>query len=120
MWGWLKRKKKPVKNSIVLPPEGTPLFLGMIMGISQCSDSQMTECLRQKCVTLIETSPSEAECFDLLNSISKEPCVKVADKVCLGEISSFIQTYCDVTKYYARPEDAGDSRNTDRRENISF
>lgn len=120
MWRWLKRKKKPAKSSIVLPPKGTPLFLGMVIGISQCSDSQMAGHLRQKCVTLLETSPSEAECYDFLNSISKEPCVKVADKVCLGEISSFIQTYCDVTKYYARSKNASNSGNANRRENISL
>lgn len=84
-------------------PKNDGLFLTLVQKISTSSESQMSARLKKKCVDLLQGSPSEAECYDLLDSISKEPCIKVGDKVCLGEISSFIQAVCNVSKYYPRP-----------------
>ncbi len=100
-WVWWKKKKN----------KGW-FFRDIVVQISTSPDSQMSERLRQKCVELLNGLPSEAACYDLLDSISKEPCLKVADKVCLGEISSFIQALCDVTKHYPRPKDACDTVRT--------
>lgn len=73
------------------------IFHEIILKISDAPDSQVSDRIRQKCSSFIKEPRSESECYDLLDSISKEPC---------GEISSFIQTLCNVTKYYPKPGDA--------------
>ena len=105
------RKKKKTQND--------PLFKSLIRGISVSPESQMSARLRKKCVDLLQGSPSEAKCYDLLDSISKEPCIKVTDKLCLGEISSFIQALCSVSKHYPRPDDASNIGSTNGDKPIS-
>ena len=110
---WFRKKKKKKKDEGFHPLHefDDGLFRGIVRGLTGAPESQLSERLRLECVELLETSPSEAECYDLLDRISKEPCFKISDKVCLGEISSFTQKLCDVTAHYPRPEDASNIGN---------
>lgn len=113
-WYWPFKKKKPYTKPEISFADN--LYLGILQQLAVAPDSQISERLRKKCIILLETSPSEAECYDLLDRISKEPCFKVSDKVCLGEISSFTQKLCDVTAYYPHPDASNTGNSSNGRE----
>ena len=74
----------------------------MPMFLSQ-SDSQMSSQVRDKLASVVNRPHTERELYDAMAEIAALPIVPVAPKLVSGEISSFVKSFCDVTKFYERP-----------------
>jgi hypothetical protein len=61
--------------------------------------------VREKIQEFIAIAHTPRELYDFMDWISKLPCERIeGSKICVGDIDGFIQSVCDVTKYYERPE----------------
>jgi len=47
---------------------------------------------------------SDCEKYDFIVKISKKDCTKINDKMCVGEISTFVRELCALENYYIRPK----------------
>ncbi len=81
--------------------------VGMMMiilkNLSLAPISQMDKHVRDEILEFNENDHTPTEMFDFLQSISEKPMIKLNEKVCVGEISSFVQSLCDLNKFYLRP-----------------
>jgi len=41
--------------------------------------------------------------YDFIQNISEQPMVKINEKMCIGDISSFVKVLCDMKRFYLRP-----------------
>jgi len=80
IFNFWRRKKKPQFRTILEMASTAP--------IGQASEESVY--IMKSC---LDSNPSEQKCFDVLNEISKR-----------NDISSFVVTLCDVSKFYERPE----------------
>lgn len=72
-------------------------FIDMIKQLTTAPIGQMTEEIRISCIELLKKDPSSSECYNHLIWISKQPCPQ--------DISSFIKVFCEVDKYYEKPNE---------------
>jgi len=66
----------------------------------KASEREMEPYVKEKIKEFLKNKHTPEEIFDFCDSISKLPMTKLSDKVCMGDISSFMQSVFDVTKYY--------------------
>jgi hypothetical protein len=84
--------------------------------IINLSDVNMEGFVRTQFNDFVDKPYSDRELYDFFAEIAKLPVQHTiidGRNFCSGPISSFIQTACDVTKYYVRPED-GERKLLDR------
>ncbi len=79
--------------------EMMPLFLSG-------SDDQMAPWVREKVRAVVERPHKPSELYDVLAEVAAIP-VTVIDKgpprLLMGDISGFVQAFCDVKSHYRRP-----------------
>jgi len=75
---------------------------GMLEHLTKAPRSEMEDYVKDKIVTFSKTDYTAPEVYDFLDGISKIPVTKT-DTFCVGDISSFVQVACDVTKIFERP-----------------
>lgn len=68
------------------------------------SDSEMETHVKLKIQEFVANPYSTKELYYFLDSIAKIPVIRIG-KVAIGDISGFMQSTADVTKYYEIPEE---------------
>ena len=76
---------------------------GLLERLTQAPPSQMEDYVKDKIIAFSKTDYTETQIYDFLDEISKIPVVKT-DSFCIGDISSFVQIACDVSKIFERPK----------------
>lgn len=66
--------------------------------------TEMAGWVKEKIQNFVASPFSDAELYDFMDDISRIPAKRMGF-ICVGDISSFMQVVCDVTKYYTRPVD---------------
>lgn len=80
-------------------------FLKVLEKCLSSSGSEMKSYVREEIKEFLKSKHTLLEIYDFCDHISKLPMIKLSDKVCIGDISSFVQACFDVTKYYKRPNE---------------
>jgi hypothetical protein len=64
---------------------------------------QIAPNLKQKCIEFNKIKHTPAEKFDFIVSIGETPVEKVNDKMCIGDISTFVKSMCALKQFYLKP-----------------
>ena len=99
-----------------MQPFSRPMGDCILYTMLNLSDAEMDAFVKNKFHDFAEKPYSDRELYDLFAQIAMLPVQHTiidGRKFSSGPISSFIQTACDVTKYYIRPEN-GEKKPLDR------
>ena len=77
-------------------------FFNVLKEFLNASDREMEPYVREKIKEFVKEAHSPEEIYDFCDSISKLPCQRISEKACVGDISAFMQSVFDVTKYYEK------------------
>ncbi len=87
-----------------MKPFQVDLWRELVPILCKLSDDHMTPAIRSKLSNA--AVGSDAELYDTLAEVAATPVVVLPPgppRLLLGDISGFVQTVCDVRKYYERP-----------------
>jgi hypothetical protein len=91
----MKSKDKPVA-SISMMEE-------VIRILRKCPDSDMEKHVKDKILEFTEKEHNPGELYDFLQWVSDRPVVKINEKICVGDVSTFVKALCNMKKFYLRP-----------------
>lgn len=77
----------------------------IIKVLCKAPESQVEKHIKDNCIRFNEKEHTPVEMYDFIQSISEQPMVKINEKMCIGDISSFVQVLCDMKRFYLRPND---------------
>lgn len=79
-------------------------FMKMIIH-EMCSapTSDVEDYVREMFIKFKNEEHTPSEMYDFIVGISKIPVTKINDKMCVGDISTFVMELCALDKHYLRP-----------------
>lgn len=77
-------------------------FFKVLNEFLNSSDREMEPYVREKIVEFVKGEHTPGEIYDFCDYISKLPCQRLSEHACVGDISAFMQSVFDVTKYYEK------------------
>jgi hypothetical protein len=80
-------------------------FNNVLEEFLNASDNEMEPYVREKIKKFLnngENRNTREQIFDFCDSLSKLPVMKISKNACVGDISTFMQSVFDVTKYYTK------------------
>jgi len=77
-------------------------FFKVLKEFLNSSEREMEPYVREKIVEFVKDEHTPGEIYDFCDEISKLPCKRISEHACVGDISSFMQSVFDVTKYYEK------------------
>ncbi len=77
-------------------------FFTVLKEFLNSSDREMEPYVREKIQEFVKEEHTPGEIYDFCDEISKLPCQRISEKICVGDISAFMQSVFDVTKYYEK------------------
>ena len=85
-----------------------PLSTMEIILLAMCTApiGQVETYIKDECIAFKENGGyTPAQLYDFIENISHKPVVKISEKACIGDISSFVQAMCDLGRFYLRPKE---------------
>jgi hypothetical protein len=75
-------------------------FTNVLEEFLNASEREMEDYVRKEIKKFLESNHHRNEIFDFCDHLSKLPVIKISENTCVGDISTFMQSVFDVTKYY--------------------
>lgn len=70
----------------------------------KCPERDMEKYIKDKIIEFLQQSHTPGETYDFLQWVSDQPVIKINEKMCVGNISTFVKELCNMKRYYLRPE----------------
>ena len=65
---------------------------------------QVAKYIKEETIKFRDEEHTAVEKFEYLVKISQKPMIKITDKLCVGDISSFVKAMCELELFYLKPE----------------